>query len=92
MCIWLLERVLQSDPDLALRERAHQILREYIEKKLNDVRESSCAIGVLEKHGDSSDLPTIRIGGRLLVLRRPFERLLDGEPERNPRKNAASAS
>ena len=24
------------------------------------------------------DLPTIRIGGRLLVLRRPLERLLDG--------------
>ena len=27
------------------------------------------------------DLPTLRIGGRLLVLRRPFERLLNGESE-----------
>ena len=31
------------------------------------------------------DFPTIRIGGRLFVLRRPLERLLEGEPlERKP--------
>jgi excisionase family DNA binding protein len=25
------------------------------------------------------DLPVLRLGGRVLILRRPFERLLDGE-------------
>ncbi|HWI52957.1 MAG TPA: helix-turn-helix domain-containing protein [Symbiobacteriaceae bacterium] len=64
-------------------------------QKTIDVKEAAQILGVSNatayRAASRGELPSIRLGRRLLVLREPFEQLLAGKTQ-NPNKEADVAS